>query len=125
MKRRAWLRLSGVSRGTPGQQHGMVALGQRQIVGGAERLLAERLEVEPGDARGGPRHLEPAAADRDHRGRARGAVGQRGEGLLEPGVGRRRRAADDRPATSRSRVQAVVGGAGEADHREPLAAAAR
>ena len=55
----------------------MVALGQREVVGGAQRLLAERLEVEPGDAACGARHRQAPAADGQRLGGTCGAVGQR------------------------------------------------
>ena len=65
----------------------MVVLGQRQIVGGPQRLLAQRLEVEPGDPVGGARYGQSTGADRDVVGVAWSVVGQRGEGCLELGGG--------------------------------------
>jgi glyoxylate/hydroxypyruvate reductase len=43
----------------------VVALGKRQVVGGAKRLFAQVREVEPGDASGRARHRQAPAADRD------------------------------------------------------------
>src|SRR5713226_442403 len=63
------------------------SLAQRQIVGGAMRLAAEIVKVEPCDVLGGARHDDKAALHQQCLARRRGVAGEVGEGALERAIG--------------------------------------
>ena len=73
------------------EDHGVIAAGDGEIVGGAARLAAEPLEGEDGDALQALRHVQrPAAGQLQLLGRHPGAVLDRIIGEAEEGLAQRR-----------------------------------
>ncbi len=96
-----------------------IALGERQIIGGAERPGAQIGKAEPGDVARRARHGERPSLDHQARALARGTVGQLGKGRFQRAVRRlvQRRVVErlaDQPG------QAVVAAAVELEHVELL-----
>jgi hypothetical protein len=86
-KRAASLRFSGPITGDADQDHGVEALGDREVIGGAARLAAQPLEGEDRDALEALGHVQgAAAADRKLLARHIGAVLDRIVGQLEEGL---------------------------------------
>ena len=105
--------------------HGVEALGDGEIVGGAARLAAQPLEREYRDALEALGHVQrPPAADVEFLGRHLGAVLDRIVGQLEEGVAERRgrlRAVGDVPHLDAGQaVEPVVGRPVDRDHLHPL-----
>ena len=82
LKRLASLRVGRTHARNAVDDEGAEIAAEREIIGGAERVAAQLVETEPGDALGGARHGDGAALDRERGAARRAVVGEIAEGAL-------------------------------------------